>query len=203
VSCRHRAVVVLIAVSAAVAAAGGAPAPAGAKGVVGLSVCGPAGCVERTKAATRHVEADRFLAGWPAKPPRRRERFVRLRLAIGEEPGAEAFGWVTQRFLPRSGLLVGEDGMWTRPQPPVLRALRRVSRGVGRFPARRLRLTAPPPAADPAAAETPVPTMAPAPRIVTRAGVGDGPDAGLVAGGIAALGLAVAGTVLAWRRRRV
>ena len=183
-------------VALAVMAALLVPAAAEAKGIATLAVCGPGGCVDRTKVALGSTEYPEQLisGGMPVSDYAvHAEPFVRLRIGVGDgTANSEVFGRYTIALLPRSGFLQLEDGSWAQVQGSALRAFRTVARGVKRWPASRLRL-----------AELPAPTAPPTstPTVETvRAG----------AGGTAAWPWAVGGAVLlcaagalAIRRRRV
>ncbi|MBI5106835.1 MAG: hypothetical protein HZB46_17935, partial [Solirubrobacterales bacterium] len=125
-------------------------APAAAKQLESLEVCGPTTCIDRT--ADAGDDPHRLMdAGAPYDGAVRAAPFVQLRIGIGDGSG-EVFGHTTLRFVPDAGLLLAEDGTWLQPPPDVAALLRRLSGGVDRFPAARLPGTTPVRATPPPAA---------------------------------------------------
>jgi hypothetical protein len=110
----------------ALAALLAAPAPAGAKGVVAMSVCGANGCHRVDRAAVR----DTVDAYARATAPQRAEPFftvrAKARVSSGRVVEVFALDW-----LPHAGLTrpYGE-GTWTRPSPKLAAALRRAASGL-------------------------------------------------------------------------
>jgi hypothetical protein len=122
-------------------------APAGAKEVTGATVCGGDGCRSIDGAGEELLQG-----GPPTNGPSQREPFVRMefRFAAGGQTDT-----VRNIFLPRSGLLLGDDGRtWLRPTE--LATMRRHARRVTPFPADRLPVTVP------LAPRAPAPATAPA-----------------------------------------
>ena len=156
-------------------------APAAAKEVTGATVCGADGC-----RAMDGVGEELLQGGPPVDAPAQGEPFVRLvfRFAAGRETHR-----VRNIFMPRSGLLLGDDGR-TWLQPMEVATLRRHAATVAPFPASRL------PAMVPLAPE---PAPAAAPSRAARSGDGLGTWWPVLPA--AALALAV-GTALARRPRR-
>jgi MYXO-CTERM domain-containing protein len=124
----------------ALAAVLAAPAPAAAKGVVAMSVCGTNACHRVDRAAVRHT-ADAYT---PAAAPGRAEPFftirAKARVSSGRVVEAFALDW-----LPRAGLTrPSGERMWARPAPALAAALRRAARGLRAHPAARLGAVGPP-----------------------------------------------------------
>jgi hypothetical protein len=180
-------------------------APAGAKGVARLKVCGPAGCVDRTKEALKAAPPDQELildAGMPVSDASvTAEPFVRLRVGVGDGRSHQVFGHYDATFLPRSGHMQTEDGGWSVVSPDGLRLLRRLSAGVSRYPASRLHLVSDDQPAEPAATASSTPVAA-------GAGGSDGTGGDGGGGGwwpllvVAGVGIAGVGAAVALRRRR-
>ncbi len=123
-------------------------APAIAKEVTGGTVCGDDGC-----RSIQAVDETMLDGGPPAAAPARSEPFVRLEFRFAHGPGPDAR--VGSLFLPRSGLMLGDDGVtWMRPI--ALATLREQARRVTPFPADSLPARAPlaPPAPAPAPSST-------------------------------------------------
>ena len=159
----------------------GPPAAAGAKGVSDAKVCGADGC--RSIAGAK----DSLLQnGPPAAGPKAPEPFVRFELTVGARGHSEL---VEQTFLPRSGLLLFEDGVWA--QPFALAEMRAAARRVMPIAASRL------PGYAFAAPDAP-----PAGPVQPVADAGGGIDAGLIALLAATLALAAGLGVALLRRRR-
>jgi hypothetical protein len=157
-------------------------APAAAKEVTGAAVCGADVCRAMTG-----VGEELLQGGPPVAAPAQGEPFVwlELRFAAGRETHS-----VRNLFMPRSGLLLGDDGRaWMAPIE--LATLRRHAGRVAAFPASRLPAMVP-------LAPKPVPAAAPSPH---AADSGDGLRAWWPALPAAALALAL-GTALARRPRR-
>jgi hypothetical protein len=113
------------------------PAPAEAKGLVSLSVCGTDGC--HSTRDKGHLEP--LMNAIPQAEPGRLGPFYKLRLGIGEPGQRGEIGHVQSQWIPSLGLIRGQDGPlagYTLPQPPTARLLRRLSAGLHAFPAARL-----------------------------------------------------------------
>lgn len=111
-----------------------APAAAAAKEVTGATVCGADACRSMDGAGEALLQG-----GPPTHGPTQSEPFVRMEfeIAAGRETDR-----VRNVFLPRSGLLLGDDGTtWLRPTE--LAALREHARRVTPFAADRLPATVP------------------------------------------------------------
>jgi hypothetical protein len=113
---------VIAAVAAAVLA--GAPAAA-AKEVTSATICGADGCT------TTHDRA--FLqalmnGGGPADPPAHPSGAFRVRARIAE-PGAGIVGRFTNWWVPRTQLLLAEDGSWTTLSPRATEAVASAAHG--------------------------------------------------------------------------
>jgi hypothetical protein len=160
------------------------PASASAKEVVKAQVCGAGGCVSVGHA----IAMDLMDGGPPTDPPKEAAPFFTARLWVKVDDGR------TQRFdtafVPRYGLMRGDDGTWMDAPVQTEAAFKRSARGLEASPASDL---GPLPA--PTAEPVPAPAQDPAPV-----------DDGSPLLPIAALGLA--GVLATWallfylRRRR-
>jgi hypothetical protein len=107
------------------------PAPAGAKGVVAMSVCGADGCHRVDRAAVR----DTVDAYATATAPRHAEPFftvrAKARVSSGRVVEVFALDWLPQAGLTRP---YGER-TWTQPSPKLAAALRRAANGLRPHPA--------------------------------------------------------------------
>jgi hypothetical protein len=178
------------------AAAALSAAPAGAKGLTGVSVCGADGCVEsRDDPASLAPLLDYGTAvADPGRAP-----FVRIKQRLGD--GGQTFGTSTVIYVPRWGLQRNTDGVtWTRPYPDAATLLKRLTRGVRPLPATALtpyRTSGPP---------VPEARAVSAPARAIRAGGGGadggGPSALLVAAAGAVLAAGLAAPLVLRRRRR-
>jgi hypothetical protein len=116
----------------ALAALPAAPATAGAKGVVAMSVCGANGCHRVEPAAVRDGEDGYARAAAPDSA----EPFfiVRARARVSSGRVVEAF---TLDWLPSSGVTRTAYGerSWTRPPVALGAAFRRAARGLRPHPA--------------------------------------------------------------------
>jgi hypothetical protein len=186
----NRTVAVAVAVAAALALLALAPA-ADAKGLIELVVCSPQRCVDRTALVHRSANPDAVLGGEPVSESSViAEPFVRVLAGMGERDHSAMYGRTAMRFLPVSGLLLTDQGIWNKLSRDGAATLRAASRGLARYPARRLHLAPP---SRPAAAfrgEVPV-------RHAGNGGVT--PAIPATAAGVAAL---LAGGALLRRRRR-
>ena len=147
-----------------------APASAGAKGLVSLSVCGTNGC-HTTRDKSQLALAMNAI---PQADPGRLGPFYKMRLGIGEPGQRGTLGHVDSQWIPSLGLIRGEDGPlagYTLPQPATARLLRRMSAGLNAFPAARLHRIG-----DPNDAQ--VAEIVPAPPASSDGDGGDGDGAG-------------------------
>jgi hypothetical protein len=119
----------------AVAALLAASAPAGAKGVVAMSVCGANGCHRVERAAVRDGEDGYARAAAPQKAEPFFTVRARARVSSGRVVAVFALDW-----LPSAGLTRTADGerSWTRPSPALSAALHRAARGLRPHPAAEL-----------------------------------------------------------------
>jgi hypothetical protein len=160
------------------------PASASAKEVVKAQVCGGDGCVSVSNA----LAMDLMDGGPPTDAPKEAAPFYTARLWIKVDDGK------TQRFdtafVPRYGLMRGDDGTWMDAPVQTEAAFKTGARGLAASPASDL---GPLPA--PTAEPIPAPVQDPAP-------VDDGSSTWLI--GLLTLGAAVATSalVLYVRRRR-
>jgi hypothetical protein len=165
-----------------------AAAPAGAKGLVALSVCGQNGC---------HTTRDKQELGGamdaiPQADPGRKSAFFKVRETIGEPGQPHIMGRVDSTWMPSIGVIRGEEGPtagFTLPTPQTKRVLLRLAHGLRAFPASKL------PPGTGVAANARVVEVVPAPR-VSEPDAGDG-----TAWAWALLAIPPAGLVLAMRRR--
>ena len=171
----------------------GAPAAAPAKGIVSAKVCGADGC------RTVHPTEEGMLGGGaPADSPARPEPFVRIVVRVGVPDHIEP---IRLLFLPRSELLLGDDGgTW---MVPMARAeLHAIARRVKPFAASELPTSVP--LGDAAARAGSRGALAPEIVQAPSAAAATASD-GLAGWWLALPGAAivlVAGFVLARRRRR-
>jgi hypothetical protein len=137
------------------------PAPAPAKGVVKVVICGQNGCAD----VTRHARDTRLMdmGGAAGGPTANGPGFLRLRVSIGEGPDTVAT--LRQLYVPARNIVAAqEDGggwVWYSALPETTRILKRAARGMTPYPATRmpaaaLRTTPPPqpPKTAPAPAKT-------------------------------------------------
>jgi hypothetical protein len=190
--------------TAVLAAAFALPAaPAAAKGLVGMSVCGAEGCVDRTAlVGGGRDDAEGLLDAGTSVADPGRASFVRLKMHIGDPATGEAFGTTTLIYLTRSGLIRAEDGTWHMPGPEAATLYKRAAHHVARFPASALKPFRPPPLAEGRVDETFSPASKPAPDTAADDGGGSDFPAGLLGGAAAALVLAAAGAFFLTRRGR-
>jgi hypothetical protein len=158
------------------------PASASAKEVVKAQVCGAGGCVS----VSHPIAMDLMDGGPPTDPPKEAAPFFTARLWIKVDDGK------TQRFdtafVPRYGLMRGDDGTWMDAPAQTEAAFKRGARSLEASPASDLG-PLPAPTAEPIAA----PAKDPAP--VDDGGSSAWPIALLAAGGVVAM------TVVLLRRR--
>ena len=179
----------LIATALAVALA----APASAKELERAELCGAAGCTDVTDRATRAI-----VEAGPTRPaPRTAEPYFVMKITVTDPEGRPMDSFDT-RWLPRSGLLRGADGVWMTAPPKTQRELKRLSRGIEPRPAGSRPPKEP---AQPPQGQLPPEVMEPptAPE-EERGSDGGGPSTALVAAPAASL-LGLAGLVGRRRRR--
>jgi hypothetical protein len=159
-------------------------APAAAKEVKSLEVCGQDRCVPIDK-------TDEAMIGGAEVPgPPDAGGFVNMNIAMDAGSGhVERF---TVRFVPDVGLSLGLDGTWFEPPPAVVKALRNAAAKVELLPARRIADYLTP-------AE--MPTTAPAPATQQPAAPDDGGPSFWLFFGLACLALVVAIAIMGVRRR--
>lgn len=190
--------------TALLAAALALPAtPAAGKGLVGMSVCGAQGCVDRSALVPKGGGEDPhglLDVGTSVAEPGA-GAFVRLKMHIGDPATRQAFGTSTLIYLTTSGLVRAEDGTWHMPGPEAATLYKRAAHGVARFPGSALKPFHPSPAVEGQVVETFTPASKPAPAPAADGGGSDFP-AGLLGGAAAAVVLAVAGAFLLTRRGR-
>jgi hypothetical protein len=182
-------------VIAATAAAVLAWAPgAAAKEVTAVTACGPEHCSTTRDPAVLQAMMN---GGTPSDPPSHPSGAIRLRAQI-EEPGGEVVGRFTNWWVPRTAMLVGEDGTWIAMPHAAVRALDSATDGMKPFGPERLGSTF---AGTSSHAAPPPPTNtrpAAAPDAGSDGGVPDGLWLLVVPVGLA---LAAGGALLLIRRR--
>jgi hypothetical protein len=112
-------------------------APASAKGLTGVSVCGAHGCVDRGAQLGGAAARSALLDYGDSVADPGRAPFLRLKEWLGDG-GKKTGRPSTVIFIPSSGLRRFDDGTWRRAAPEVLEQLRRITRGVAPLPAARL-----------------------------------------------------------------
>jgi hypothetical protein len=116
------------------------PASASAKEVVKAQVCGADGC----RTVGRAIAMDLMDGGPPADPPRAAAPFFVAKLTMRVEDGR--LHTLETAFVPRYGLMRGDDGTWMKAPVQTEVAIKRGAGGVGAaFPADRLDLSRPAP----------------------------------------------------------
>jgi hypothetical protein len=167
-------------------------APAGAKGLVSLSVCGQNGChTTRDKRALADA-----MDAIPQADPGQISAFFKVRETIGEPGQPDIIGRVDSMWMPAIGVIRGEEGPtagFTLPTPQTKRVLLALAQGLHAFPASQL------PPGTGVAGNARVDEIVAAPRT-------SDPGAGAAGGGgtkwaWVLLALLPAGVVLAMRRR--
>jgi hypothetical protein len=187
---------------ALLAAAVALPAsPAAAKGLVGMSVCGAQGCVDRSDMIGKGRDAEALLNTGASVADPGRGAFVRLRMLIGDPQTGEQFGTTSLIYLTNKGLIRTGEGTWFLPDPEAATLYKRAAHNVARFPATALKPHESPPAAEGQVVETYSPARKPAPATAHDGG-GGGFPAGLVGGAAAAIVLAAAAAFAMTRRGR-
>ena len=106
------------------------PAPAAAKELGPVKVCGADGCTDVTGRATHAV----FEGGPPTAGPTVAEPSFVLRLSILDDRG-RAVEALENRWLPGSGLLRGDDGTWMSLRDSQEREFARLTDGIAPHPA--------------------------------------------------------------------
>jgi hypothetical protein len=121
-----------LALALAVAALALLPAVAAAKEIVKAEVCGAAGCRE----VTGSVVMDLPDFGPPTDPPKEAAPFYTARLTVTVDGGkTETFDTT---FVPRYGLMRGDDGTWMDAPVQTEEAFKRATRGLEASPASEL-----------------------------------------------------------------
>jgi hypothetical protein len=189
---------------ALLAAAVALPAsPAAAKGLVGMSVCGAKGCVDRSDMIGKGRDAEALLNTGASVADPGRGAFVRLKMHIGDPQTGEQFGTPTTLiYLTNKGLIRTGEGTWFMPDPEAATLYKRAAHGVARFPATALTPFRPPPATQGQVVETYTPARKPAPATAAAHDGGGGLTAGLIGGAAAAIALAAAAAFAMNRRGR-
>jgi hypothetical protein len=121
----------------AVALALALAAPASAKEVTSLTVCGTNGCHK-----TKDKDALRSLMEVQPQPtPDHSGAFLRVRSTV-RAPGQHDSGVMRSQWIPSLGLMRHDDGAMTEftlPYPTTMRTLNRLSDGLTPYPARPIR----------------------------------------------------------------
>ena len=104
-------------------------APASAKGIDSVSICGADGCTDVTDRASHTVLETGPLRAAPREP----EPYfvVRVRVMHPEEGATDA---LDSRWLPKAGLQRTPDGQWVGVLPRTQRELLRLSKGLEPHP---------------------------------------------------------------------
>jgi hypothetical protein len=163
-------------------------APASAKGLVALSVCGSNGC---HSTRDRQELADAMDA-IPQADPGQVSAFFKVRETIGEPGQPDVIGRVDSLWMPTIGVIRGEEGPtagFTLPTPQTKRVLLRLARGLRAFPAAKV------PPGTGVAGNARVDEVVAAPSRGDDDGGGGGPDLAWSLLAIPPLGIAL------WRRR--
>jgi hypothetical protein len=187
--------VVLLAAAVALPAS-----PAAAKGLVGMSVCGAKGCVDRSAMVGKGRDAEALLNMGVSVADPGRGAFVRLKMHIGDPQTGQQFGTSSLIYLTNKGLIRTGEGTWFMPDPQAATLYKRAARGIARFPATALKPFVPPKAIQGQVVETYSPARKPTPA--TAHDGGGGLPAGLLGGAAAAIVLAAAGAFAMARRGR-
>jgi hypothetical protein len=187
-----RRLVIAVTAAAALAWAPGAAA----KQVTSVTACGVDGCVTTTDPAVLQAMMN---GGAPSDPPAHPSGAIRLRSRI-EEPDGTTIGRFVNWWVPRTAMLLSEDGMWIAIPHAAVQALDGVAADLEPFGPERLGArfadtgahAAPPPPVSTVAAPAPAPEPA-----------GDGGSAlgAWLVGVPVGVALAAAGALLLVRRR--
>jgi hypothetical protein len=122
-------------IAAAVAAAVVVGAPlAAAKEVTQAKVCGSDGCTTTRDPA---LLQGLMNGGPPADPPAHPSGAFRIQAKV-VEPGGATIGRFTNWWVPRTQLVVGEDGGWSMLSPRVITAIASAAHGHKPFGPERL-----------------------------------------------------------------
>jgi hypothetical protein len=108
-------------------------APAFAKEVQSVTVCGAGGCAT---SKDRDLMSGMIDFGPPTSPPKGPAPFYRVTMAVGD--GHEIFGRVRSSWVPSAGRLLAEDGSWLAVSPEVGQGLQRLTHGLAALPAAQL-----------------------------------------------------------------
>ncbi len=108
-------------------------APATAKEIQSVTVCGAGGCSTSKDPSLMSGMID---VGPPTSAPKAPAPFYRLTMAIGD--GHEVFGRVQSSWVPSAGRMLAEDGNWLAVRPVVGRRLDRLAAGLAALPAAQL-----------------------------------------------------------------
>jgi len=163
-------------------------APAGAKGLVALTVCGSNGC-HTTRDKQKLADA---MDAIPQADPGQISAFFKVRETIGEPGQPDVIGRVDSMWMPTIGVIRGEEGPtagFTLPTPQTKRVLLALARGLRAFPASEI------PPGTGVAGNARVDEIVPAPR------ASDPGDGGGATWAWSLLAIAPVGLVLAKRRR--
>lgn len=98
-----------------------AAAPAAAKGVDRITICGADGCVDADRDATHRI----MPVGEPAPPPPPGEAYFTLRISFAH-PAAP----MKLRWLPILGVFRNQDGAWMRTEMGTQNDLARLTKGM-------------------------------------------------------------------------
>ena len=184
-----RTILLVVAAAAAMVLA----APAMAKEIEEATVCGAGGCTKVTPRGDAHAMLEGgAVSDAPAPAP-----FYRIRMGIGDGSG-KVFERFSILYVPSAEKVRAMDGQWMTATTAAVRALDRVTRGHGPFPARRL-TTAPGGAAEMTGTSLP-PEIVTAPDDAPHSS-GGGVPAWLIVLAVGG-GLALAGGGAAWALRR-
>jgi hypothetical protein len=169
-----------------------AAAPASAKELGSVAICGADGCVDRTGRATHAV----VEGGARRAAPRAAEPYYVVRIGVAEERGGKVVHRFDTRWLPKAGLLRGADGVWMSAPAKTRRELMRLTRGIEPRPAGSRPPKEPPQAP---IGQLPPEVMEPPAAAEEDRGGGGGPSTALVA---APAALLLGAAAFAARRRR-
>ena len=125
----HRRIVILAAVASLVAAAPGA---AHAKGLTGLTICGPDRCVDRSpqlRADTRLMQTLMSYGATVADPGP--APYLLLKESMGD--GGETYGRSTVTYYPTLGIQSSSEASFRLAAPEFRRAIARLAHGVRPF----------------------------------------------------------------------
>jgi hypothetical protein len=174
-------------------------APAGAKEISALTLCGAGGHCRPVPGGDRVRQAFMDGGSFLTNSPDRRAPFFTV-VATVSAPGYRDIGSYSVRWVPSAGRIrnTGEFDrpFWTRPDARTTRALRRAAKGLRPKPAARLgALYVPPP-------KVRVTEVVNPPAPARAAARGEGPGTAILAAGGAALAAAVLAAGAMTHRRR-